>query len=135
MWQALLLVGLVSFISILGLALVMAASIHSRAIPAAQHSTFIHPQVKAYQAAKHGSGILPRTHATAYFVSLLISNFIQSIGSILNLDWLLQWGTVYEPACVAQGAFSSTRRAKDPLDRDFRCRKECWECGNSFMVQ
>jgi hypothetical protein len=75
--------------------------------------SFVHPQVKAYKASKHGCGILPRTHATAYFVSLLIANLIQSVGSILNVDWLIQWKTVHEPACVAQGALFV-----DPLRRE-----------------
>jgi len=78
---ALTIVGVVSFVSILVLGVVMAT--------------------KAY---KYGGGILPQTHVAPYFTSLLIANFIQAIGSILNINWLIQGGTAYEPACVAQGA-------------------------------
>jgi hypothetical protein len=74
-----------------------------------QHSA---SQVQVYKAAKYDGRILPQTHAMAYFASLLIANLIQSAGSILNVDWLIQWGTVYGPTCVVQGAFFV-----DPLGR------------------
>ncbi|KAF8500539.1 hypothetical protein JB92DRAFT_2816772, partial [Gautieria morchelliformis] len=81
---ALAVVGIISFIAILVLAVVM--------------------MVKIYKSAKYGNRTLPQTHIGPYFASLFVANFIQSIGSILNIDWLIQWGTVYEPACVIQGS-------------------------------
>ena len=99
MIQASTIVGVVSFGAILVLGMVMAASAMLRL--RLQHNIEASRlQTKAY---KYGGGILPQTHVAPYFTSLLIANFIQAIGSILNINWLIQGGTAYEPACVAQG--------------------------------
>ncbi|KAJ8521163.1 hypothetical protein ONZ45_g2080 [Pleurotus djamor] len=44
-----------------------------------------------------------RTHVAAYFISLLLCDFFQAIGSILNTTWIRQMGVTYGSTCVAQG--------------------------------
>ncbi|KAJ6530051.1 hypothetical protein DFH09DRAFT_1370837 [Mycena vulgaris] len=45
-----------------------------------------------------------RTHAAAYFVSLLICDLVQSVGSIMNAKWVLNMAVETGNFCVAQGA-------------------------------
>jgi len=44
-----------------------------------------------------------RTHVAAYFVSLLVSDLIQAIGSILNAHWISQRAVEVGSLCSAQG--------------------------------
>ncbi|KAF8579735.1 hypothetical protein K439DRAFT_371584 [Ramaria rubella] len=80
---ALVVAGFTSLVAILFLAVVM--------------------MIKCYQASRQGGGFLQQTHVAPYFVSLLAANLIQSIGSVLNMEWLQQGGTIFEPSCVVQG--------------------------------
>ncbi|KAL5485419.1 hypothetical protein ACEPAI_8061 [Sanghuangporus weigelae] len=45
-----------------------------------------------------------RSHVTAYFVSLLVSDLLQSIGSIMNLKWIQDMAVSQSGFCSAQGA-------------------------------
>ncbi|KAJ6558498.1 hypothetical protein DFH09DRAFT_1036992 [Mycena vulgaris] len=44
-----------------------------------------------------------RTHVAAYFISLLLSDLIQALGSILNARWIRDMGVVVGDVCVLQG--------------------------------
>ncbi|KAJ7124978.1 hypothetical protein C8R44DRAFT_781958 [Mycena epipterygia] len=44
-----------------------------------------------------------RTHVAAYFISLLLSDLIQALGSILNARWIHDMAVVYGDLCVLQG--------------------------------
>ncbi|KAF7428540.1 hypothetical protein PC9H_007764 [Pleurotus ostreatus] len=44
-----------------------------------------------------------RTHVAAYFISLLLCDFFQAVGSILGATWIRQMGVHYGSTCVAQG--------------------------------
>lgn len=44
-----------------------------------------------------------RTHVAFYFVSLLLSDILQSIGSIINSAWVREGAVVYDSLCTAQG--------------------------------
>jgi len=63
--------------------------------------------VKAWQAWRYGGGILPQTHVAPYFVSLLLANGIQSLGSVMNVEWLGLGGTVYDTVCVGQAVMKN----------------------------
>jgi len=52
---------------------------------------------------RNGQEVFGQTHIAPYFTSLLLSNLTQSVGSLLNIRWLSMKGTVFGPACVAQG--------------------------------
>lgn len=45
-----------------------------------------------------------RTHVAAYFISLLLCDMVQGIGSIINISWIQHMGVTFGPLCVAQGA-------------------------------
>ena len=47
-----------------------------------------------------------RTHVAAYFVSLLITDLLQAIGSIMNARWTSAMSATYGEFCVAQGEYS-----------------------------
>ncbi|KAF7321457.1 Git3 domain-containing protein [Mycena kentingensis (nom. inval.)] len=44
-----------------------------------------------------------RTHVAAYFVSLLLGDIFQAIGSILNARWVHERAVEFGPLCTAQG--------------------------------
>lgn len=44
-----------------------------------------------------------RSHIAMYFVSLLICNFDQAIGGLLNITWLVESRVYDSVACTAQG--------------------------------
>ncbi|KAF7315258.1 Git3 domain-containing protein [Mycena indigotica] len=44
-----------------------------------------------------------RTHVAAYFVSLLVSDLFQALGSILNARWIRDMAVELGPLCTAQG--------------------------------
>ncbi|KAJ7497056.1 hypothetical protein FB451DRAFT_964683, partial [Mycena latifolia] len=44
-----------------------------------------------------------RTHVAAYFISLLLSDLIQALGSILNARWIRDMAVVVGDVCVLQG--------------------------------
>jgi len=44
-----------------------------------------------------------RTHVAAYFISLLLSDIFQAMGSILNVRWIHDMAVVYGEVCVIQG--------------------------------
>ncbi|KAJ6593635.1 hypothetical protein B0H19DRAFT_1091328 [Mycena capillaripes] len=46
-----------------------------------------------------------RTHVAAYFISLLFSDLIQAIGSILNVKWIRDMAVEVGDICVLQGVF------------------------------
>jgi hypothetical protein len=62
------------------------------------------PQVSAVRSRRSSNKTLfVRTHAAMYFVSLLISNLVHSIGGLLAIPWVVA-GRVYSGAtCTAQG--------------------------------
>ncbi|KAJ7690659.1 hypothetical protein B0H17DRAFT_1201502 [Mycena rosella] len=47
--------------------------------------------------------IFVRTHVAAYFVSLILSDLIQALGSILNARWIHDMAVVVGDVCVLQG--------------------------------
>jgi len=49
-----------------------------------------------------------RTHVAAYFVSLLVSDLIQAIGSILNARWLRDMAVEVGGLCTLQGVLKQT---------------------------
>ncbi|KAF8893925.1 hypothetical protein BD779DRAFT_1660755 [Infundibulicybe gibba] len=49
-----------------------------------------------------------RTHVAAYFVSLLICDLLQALGSILNLRWIQAIAIEYGDICVLQGVLKQT---------------------------
>ncbi|KAJ7718011.1 hypothetical protein DFH07DRAFT_973410 [Mycena maculata] len=49
-----------------------------------------------------------RTHVAAYFISLLLSDFIQAIGSIMNARWIHDMSVVVGHACTFQGVLKQT---------------------------
>jgi len=49
-----------------------------------------------------------RTHVAAYFVSLLLCDFIQAVGSIINTVWLHRMGVYFGETCVLQGVLKQT---------------------------
>ncbi|KAL5528637.1 hypothetical protein ACEPAF_7773 [Sanghuangporus sanghuang] len=51
---------------------------------------------------KSGTNIF-RSHVTAYFVSLLVSDLLQAIGSIMNLKWIQDMAVSQSSFCSAQG--------------------------------
>jgi len=44
-----------------------------------------------------------RTHVAAYFISLLLCDLAQAIGSIINLEWIMSKGVQLGTICTAQG--------------------------------
>jgi hypothetical protein len=76
--------GVLSMVSVIGLFVVLAISArNSRKNP--EENAFI------------------RTHVAAYFISLLICDFGQTIGAMLNLRWLAEMGVHTGGYCTAQG--------------------------------
>ncbi|KAH9963805.1 hypothetical protein BC827DRAFT_1266148 [Russula dissimulans] len=49
-----------------------------------------------------------RSHLAFYFVSLLLSDILQSIGSIMNSAWVREKAVVYGSLCTAQGIIKHT---------------------------
>ncbi|KAI9457101.1 hypothetical protein BJY52DRAFT_522120 [Lactarius psammicola] len=49
-----------------------------------------------------------RTHVVYYFVSLLLSDILQAIGSIMNSAWITKQAVVYDSLCTAQGVIKQT---------------------------
>lgn len=49
-----------------------------------------------------------RTHVAAYFISLLLSDLIQALGSILNARWIHDMAVVVGDVCVLQGVLKQT---------------------------
>lgn len=47
--------------------------------------------------------LFAQTHILPYFVSLLVANFSQSIGSIINITWLNEGGVTFNHSCITQG--------------------------------
>jgi hypothetical protein len=47
-----------------------------------------------------------RTHVAFYFVSLLLSDILQSVGSIMNATWMRDSAVVYGSLCTAQGVIN-----------------------------
>ena len=45
-----------------------------------------------------------RTHVAVYFISLLICNFVQGVGALLNIPWILKQRVYIGPLCTAQAA-------------------------------
>ncbi|KAG9045607.1 hypothetical protein FS842_001146, partial [Serendipita sp. 407] len=52
--------------------------------------------------------VFVRTHVAAYFVSLLICDLMQGIGSLVNIAWINNKGVTNNSLCVAQGAIKQT---------------------------
>ncbi|KAI0295876.1 hypothetical protein B0F90DRAFT_1637285, partial [Multifurca ochricompacta] len=48
-----------------------------------------------------------RTHVVFYFVSLLVSDILQAIGSIMNSAWVRDQAVVYGSLCTAQGVIKN----------------------------
>lgn len=49
-----------------------------------------------------------RTHVVYYFVSLLLSDILQAIGSIMNTTWITKQAVIYGSLCTAQGVIKQT---------------------------
>ncbi|KAF8185602.1 hypothetical protein K438DRAFT_2155481 [Mycena galopus ATCC 62051] len=49
-----------------------------------------------------------RTHVAAYFISLLLSDLIQAIGSILNARWIRDMAVAVGDTCTLQGVLKQT---------------------------
>ncbi|KAI0793923.1 hypothetical protein C8Q74DRAFT_543605 [Fomes fomentarius] len=45
-----------------------------------------------------------RSHVAAYFISLLLCDVAQAVGSIMSIRWVNQMAVSYEPYCTVQGA-------------------------------
>lgn len=52
--------------------------------------------------------VFVRTHVAAYFVSLLLCDLTQGIGSIINIAWIKDGGVTNNGLCVAQAAIKQT---------------------------
>ncbi|KAI0367027.1 hypothetical protein BV20DRAFT_1001359 [Pilatotrama ljubarskyi] len=60
--------------------------------------------VSAYNTRKlPSSNLFVRSHVAAYFVSMLLCEIVQTIGSIMNIRWYYQMAVTYEPYCTVQG--------------------------------
>ncbi|KAI8985552.1 hypothetical protein BD414DRAFT_488459 [Trametes punicea] len=60
--------------------------------------------VSAYNTRRSTSPTLfVRSHVAAYFVSMLLCEVVQTIGSILNLRWFDKGAVTYDPYCTIQG--------------------------------
>ncbi|KAI0331452.1 hypothetical protein GY45DRAFT_616878 [Cubamyces sp. BRFM 1775] len=44
-----------------------------------------------------------RSHVAAYFISMLVCEVMQTVGSIMNVRWFQQMSVTFEPYCTAQG--------------------------------
>lgn len=80
----------ISFASVLSLLIVMAVS--------------------AFRSLKSGASdqlMFVRTHVAAYFVSLLFSDFIQALGSLMSIQWVMEHGITLGVPCTAQGAIKN----------------------------
>ncbi|EGO25578.1 hypothetical protein SERLADRAFT_465926 [Serpula lacrymans var. lacrymans S7.9] len=61
--------------------------------------------ISAYNTrASSDKNLFVRTHVAAYFVSLLCSDLLQAVGSIMNEEWIRQHVLTTGTFCVAQGA-------------------------------
>lgn len=49
-----------------------------------------------------------RTHVVFYFISLLLSDMLQAIGSIMNSAWVTEQAVIYDSLCTAQGVIKQT---------------------------
>ncbi|KAH9010008.1 hypothetical protein EDB85DRAFT_2240731 [Lactarius pseudohatsudake] len=49
-----------------------------------------------------------RTHVVFYFISLLLSDILQAIGSIMNSAWVTEQAVIYDSLCTAQGVIKQT---------------------------
>ncbi|KAJ7268499.1 hypothetical protein C8J57DRAFT_1325306 [Mycena rebaudengoi] len=82
---ALVVVSCLSLIAVLGLLIAITLSaINTRSLP--QQHLFL------------------RSHAAAYFISLLICDTIQSVASIMNAKWIINMAVETNSFCVVQGA-------------------------------
>ncbi|OSD03068.1 hypothetical protein PYCCODRAFT_1434945 [Trametes coccinea BRFM310] len=60
--------------------------------------------VSAYNTRNSPSpNLFVRSHVAAYFVSMLLCEVVQTIGSIMNIRWFNQMAVTYEPYCTVQG--------------------------------
>ncbi|KAI0930549.1 hypothetical protein AcV5_007233 [Taiwanofungus camphoratus] len=63
-----------------------------------------HCQISAWNTRKSvNPNLFVRSHVAAYFVSLLLCDLIQAMGSIMNARWYVEMAVTYEPFCTAQG--------------------------------
>ena len=66
-------------------------------------------QISAYRTkGSPDDHVFVRTHVAAYFVSLLLCDLTQGIGSIVNIAWIRNGGVINNGLCVAQGAIKQT---------------------------
>ncbi|KAI9064117.1 hypothetical protein FKP32DRAFT_1591529 [Trametes sanguinea] len=60
--------------------------------------------VSAYNTRNSPSpNLFVRSHVAAYFVSMLLCEVMQTVGSIMNVRWFNQMAVTYEPYCTVQG--------------------------------
>jgi len=85
----LVVVSCISLVAVLGLLVTIAISAFNTRTSPNQH-------------------LFVRTHVAAYFVSLLLCDLLQAIGSILNANWIRQMGVEVGDICVLQGVFKQT---------------------------
>ncbi|KAJ6497820.1 hypothetical protein C8R45DRAFT_984363 [Mycena sanguinolenta] len=62
---------------------------------------------RSWTAEKHPH-LFVRTHVAAYFISLLMADLIQSIGSIMNAKWVREMTVSTGDACTLQGILKQT---------------------------
>ena len=56
-----------------------------------------------------------RTQVAIYFVSLLICNFAQAIGGLLNIIWLVEDRVYIGAACTAQAVIKQIGNVRYPF--------------------
>ncbi|KAH9888857.1 hypothetical protein C8Q73DRAFT_708429 [Cubamyces lactineus] len=78
------LISCVSATAVVGLLLAIAVSAYNT-----RHST--------------SRNLFVRSHVAAYFVSMLVCEVMQTVGSIMNVRWFQQMSVTFEPYCTAQG--------------------------------
>ena len=68
-------------------------------------SAFFHPQMSVVRSRRSSDRTLfVRTHVAMYFFCLLVCDFIQGIGALLNIPWIVEARAYIGPICTAQAA-------------------------------
>ena len=70
------------------------------------------------------------THFLGYFISLLLSNIVQSVGTVLNARWIDQWGVSAGRFCTIQGISESLIHTKLLSDIPFFLLAALKQAGN-----
>jgi len=85
-------------------------------LPSVLIGLVIPPQASIVRSHRSSSkALFVRTHVAIYFVSLLISNFDQAIGGLLNIPWVVAGGVYSGMTCTAQGVIKQFGNVRKPL--------------------